>query len=167
MNKILIIGCPGSGKSTFARKLNEIMNYTLYHLDLIWNKPDKTTISREEFDVILDNIFTEDKWIMDGNYQRTLEKRLKNCDTVFLLDYSLETCLGGAQGRVGVKREDMPWVEETLNEEFKQKILDFSSTKLPVIYELLDKYKDGKEIVIFKNREEADNYLNEFSKKTA
>ena len=167
MNKIIIIGCPGSGKSTFAKKLNEVLNYKLYHLDLIWNKPDKTTISREEFDSILDKIFSEDKWIMDGNYQRTLEKRLSNCDTVFLLDYSLETCLSGAQGRVGVKREDMPWVEEKLNEEFKQKILDFSQDKLPVIYELLDKYKDGKEIIIFKNREDSDKYLDEFNKKVA
>ena len=167
MDKIIIIGCPGSGKSTFAKKLNEVLKYKLYHLDLIWNKPDKTTISREEFDSILDKIFSEDKWIMDGNYQRTLEKRLQHCDTVFLLDYGLETCLSGAQGRVGVKREDMPWVEENLNEEFKQKILDFSKDKLPVIYELLDKYKDGKEIIIFKNREDSDKYLDEFNKKVA
>ena len=167
MNKLIIIGCPGSGKSTFAKKLIEVLNYPLYHLDLIWNKPDKTTISREEFDIELEKIFKEDKWIMDGNYQRTLEKRLQHCDTVFLLDYSLETCLSGAQGRVGNKREDMPWVEEKLNEEFKQKILDFSQDKLPVIYELLDKYKDGKEIIIFKNREDSDKYLDEFNKKVA
>lgn len=159
MDKIIIIGCPGSGKSTFVKKLNEKLKYPLYHLDLIWNKPDKTTISREEFDIELEKIFKEDKWIMDGNYQRTLEKRLQHCDTVFLLDYSLETCLSGAQGRVGVKREDMPWVEEDLNEEFKQKILDFSLDKLPVIYELLEKYKDGKEIIIFKSREDSDKYL--------
>ena len=56
---------------------------------------------------------------------------------------------------------------EKLNEEFKQKILDFSQDKLPVIYELLDKYKDGKEIIIFKNREDSDKYLDEFNKKVA
>ena len=67
MEKIIIIGCPGSGKSTFAKKLNKILKYPLYHLDLIWNKPDKTIISREEFDLELDKIFNEDKWIMDGN----------------------------------------------------------------------------------------------------
>lgn len=163
MDKILIIGCPGSGKSVFSRKLNEHLNYPLYHLDLIWNKPDKTTISREEFDIELNKIYQEDKWIMDGNYQRTLEKRLEHCDTVFLLDYDLDTCLGGATGRVGVKREDMPWVEESLNEEFKQRIIDFSSEKLPVIYELLEKHKD-KNIIIFKNREESDKYLDTFKK---
>ena len=159
MFKIMIIGCPGSGKSTFARKLSEIINIPIYHLDMIWNKPDKTTISREEFDKKLVEILEKEKWIMDGNYQRTLGKRLKECDTVFLLDYPTEVCLSGANMRIGQKREDMPWVEENLDEEFKQKILNFSQNKLPEIYELLSKYKESKNIIIFKTREESEDYL--------
>lgn len=159
MLKIIIIGCPGSGKSTFAKELSRITNLPIYHLDLIWNKPDKTTITREEFDGELLKIFKKDKWIMDGNYQRTLDMRLKECDTVFLLDYCLDTCLSGATTRVGKKREDMPWGEEKLNEEFKQKIIDFSQDKLPEIYDLLDKYKNEKNIIIFKMRDEATSFL--------
>ena len=60
MNKIIVIGCPGSGKSYFSKKLKDILDVSLYHLDLIWNKPDKTTISREEFDEILNDIFKEE-----------------------------------------------------------------------------------------------------------
>lgn len=157
--KIIIIGCPGSGKSTFAKQLQKITNLPLYHLDLIWNKEDKTTITKEEFDNKLTQIFQEENWIMDGNYQRTLERRLIESDTVFLLDYPLEVCLSGATSRVGKKREDMPWVEEELNEEFKQRIIAFSQEKLPEIYQLLEKYKENKKIIIFKTREEADNYL--------
>ena len=159
MNKIIVIGCPGSGKSTFSKQLKEKLNLPLYHLDLIWNKPDKTTIPREEFDKILKEIFKTDNWIIDGNYQRTLETRLKECNKVFLLDYSLDTCLQGATSRVGIKRDDMPWIEETLNEEFKQKILDFSKNKLPEIYNLLDKYKENRNIIIFKTREDSKEYL--------
>ena len=160
MNKIIVVGCPGSGKSTFAKELKAIYNIPLYHLDLIWNKPDKTTISREAFDEELNKIFKEQEWIIDGNYQRTIEKRIIEANTIYLLDYPLEVCLHGASSRVGVKREDMPWVEEELNAEFKQKILDFSQTKLPKVYELLDKHKENKKIVVFKTREEAQNYLN-------
>lgn len=159
MNKIIVIGCPGSGKSTFARELKKYYNIELYHLDLIWNKPDKTTITREEFDNELTKILKKDEWIIDGNYQRTLERRIKEANTIFLLDYPLEVCLDGANSRVGIKREDMPWKEEKLNEEFKQKILDFSKSKLPQIYELLDKYKTDKTIIIFRTRAEATKYL--------
>lgn len=128
-------------------------------MDLIWNKPDKTTITREEFDQELNKIFNTDEWIIDGNYQRTIEKRIQESNIIFLLDYSLDVCLNGATSRVGVKRDDMPWLEENLNEEFKQKILDFSNEKLPIIYKLLEIYRDKKNVIIFKTREEASEYL--------
>lgn len=163
MKKIIIIGCPGSGKSTFAKELNKIYNLPLYHLDLIWNKPDKTTISREEFDNALESIFETEEWIIDGNYQRTLEKRILEANTIFLLDYTLDVCLQGAIKRVGIKRDDMPWTEEALSEDFKKRIIDFSQDKLPVIYNMLDKYKDNKNIIVFKNREDAEKYLNELN----
>ena len=164
MKKIIVIGCPGSGKSTFAKKLNKILNIPVIHLDLIWNKSDKTTITREKFDKKLSEIFNMKSWIIDGNYQRTIEKRVENCDTIFLLDYSLETCLLGAYSRVGQKRDDMPWKEDELDENFKQFIIKFSEENLPEIYKIIDKYKDKKNIIIFKNREEADLYLTSLKK---
>lgn len=159
MLKIIIIGSPGSGKSTFARKLRDITNLPLYYLDMLWHKKDRTNISREEFDEKLEKILKKDKWIIDGNYQRTIEMRLKECDTVFLMDYPLEVCLSGAEERVGKKREDLPWIEEKVDEEFKKIIVDFSKNKLPQIYKLLEKYQKNKNIVIFKSREEAEDYI--------
>ena len=159
MRKIIVIGCPGSGKTTFAEKLQRATNLPLYYLDAIWHKPDKTHISREEYDRKLAEIFQTEEWIIDGNYQRTLEMRLKECDTVFLLDFPTEVCLEGAKSRVGKKRNDMPWFEEKLNENFKQSIIDFANEKLPQIYELLNTYKDNLKIIIFKSRKEADDYI--------
>lgn len=97
----MVIGCPGAGKSTFAKRLHEVTGLPLYYLDMLWHKPDRTNIPRDEFDARLEEIVRKDKWIIDGNYQRTLEMRLKECDTVFLLDYPLEVCLAGAQSRIG------------------------------------------------------------------
>jgi len=165
MQKIIVIGCPGSGKSTFSKELHKVYNIPLYHLDLIWNKPDKTTITRDEFNEELVKIFSTDDWIIDGNYQRTIEARIKEANTIFLLDYPLEVCLEGANSRVGVNRDDLPWLEETLDKKFEQKIIDFSKEKLPVIYELLNKYKDNKNIIVFKARKEATEYLNAINKK--
>ena len=159
MSKIIVIGSPGAGKSVFSQKLKDITNLPLYHLDMLYHNADGTHISKEELEDKLREIFKNDNWIIDGNYQRTLEMRLKECDTVFLLDFPTEVCLEGAKSRVGKKREDMPWVEEKLDEKFKQCIIYFSNEKLPKIYELLNKYKDNLNIIIFKYREEADNYI--------
>lgn len=159
MKKVMVIGSPGAGKSTFARSLRDVTGLPLYYLDMIWHKPDKTHISREEFDMRLRELTALDEWIIDGNYSRTLELRLCACDTVFLLDFPTEACLAGAKSRIGHKREDLPWFEEEFDEEFRQFIIDFPFEHLPAIYEMLEKYQKDKEIIIFKTRVESEEYL--------
>ena len=161
MQKIIVIGSPGAGKSTFARKLRDKTGLPLHYLDTIWHRPDKTNITRDEFDSKLADILKTGEWIIDGNYGRTLEMRLKACDTVFLLDYPLDVCLAGAKERIGQKREEMPWIEEELDEEFRQWIEDFPNTQLPKIYQLLEQYKDGKQIYILHSRADADDFFKE------
>lgn len=162
MKKVIVIGSPGAGKSTFSRKLRDKTRLPLFYLDMIWHKPDKTNITREEFHEKLEEIMEKDTWIMDGNYLRTLEIRLQACDTVFFLDYPVEVCLEGASSRIGTEREDLPWVETEFDEEFRQFIVDFPKEQLPQMYELLEKYKQEKEWIIFRNREEADRFWEEF-----
>lgn len=159
MKRILVIGCPGAGKSTFSRKLADKTKLPLYHLDMIWHKSDKTTVTREEFDKALGNILMQDEWIIDGNYGRTLEPRLKACDTVFLFDLPTDVCLKGAMSRIGKKREDMPWVEDEFDPKFKQWIIDFSKNEMPHVLNLLERHSD-KDIVIFKSHSDVDKYFN-------
>lgn len=161
MKKVIVIGCPGSGKTTFAEKLNKRTGLPLYYLDAIWHKPDKTHISRDMFDERISEIFNTSEWIIDGNYSRTIDTRLKQCDTVFLFDLPTEICLQGATERLGKGRYDLPWIEKELDSEFANAIKEFSEKSLPKIYELIEKYKDEKTIVVFKSRDEADNYINE------
>jgi hypothetical protein len=85
--------------------------------------------------------------------------RLSCCDTVFLLDYPPDVCLEGAKARIGRQREELPWLEEELDEGLRQSILDFPDTKLPQIYQLLERYSGEKEIHIFRSREDAEDYL--------
>lgn len=158
MKKIIVIGCPGAGKSTFARALSARTGIPLFYLDMIWHKADRTNISRDEFDQRLEGIMTGESWIIDGNYQRTMEWRIKECDTVFLLDFPKEVCLEGAKNRVGKAREDMPWIEETLDEDFKMFIETFSDEVLTKIYYLLEVYKD-KNIIVFNSREDVNSYI--------
>lgn len=105
MKKVLILGCPGAGKSTFARKLRDKTGLPLYYLDMIWHKPDRTTITKQEFDAKLSEIIKQEEWIIDGNYGRTLEMRFEECDTVFFLDLPTNVWLAGAEGRMEVKEK--------------------------------------------------------------
>lgn len=159
MKKVIILGCPGSGKSTFARKLQEKTDLPLYYLDMIWHKPDKTTLTKEEFDEKLHELIARDEWIIDGNYSRTLEPRLQACDTAFVLDLPLEVCLAGAQARVGTKRIDMPWEETELSQEFLNYILSFSQQQLPRLLQLAQQYSSQKQVVFFRSRRECDDFL--------
>ena len=158
MKKILILGCPGSGKSTFAVKLQKRTGLPLYHLDRIWWKPDRSHISREEFDSILRKIIALDRWILDGDYSRTYEVRLAACDTVFFLDYDEQVCLEGIRSRAGRPRTDMPWTDDVPDPALVDEVLKYRTGNRPVVLELLARH-DHKNIHIFHTRSEADDWL--------
>ncbi len=160
MKRVIVIGCPGSGKSTFARSLEEKTGLPLVHLDLLnWNA-DRTTVPREVFRARLRAAMAQETWIIDGNYGSTMEARLAVCDTVFFLDYPLAVCMDGILSRRGTVRPDMPWVEdpEDVDEEFLQFVRSYEEESRPVVLALLEKYSE-KAITIFRSREEADAYL--------
>lgn len=159
MRRAIVIGCPGSGKSTFARKLRDRTGLPLIYLDQIWHKPDRTTVTREEFDRKLLEELNKEAWIMDGNYARTLATRLSHCDTVFFFDLPTETCLAGAEARVGKMHEDLPWLETEFDPEFRQYIMDFRRDRLPQMRETLKNAPPEVQIVVFRSREETEEYL--------
>lgn len=159
MKKIIVIGCPGAGKTTFAQKLCDKTRLPLFYLDAIWHKPDRTHIPREEFDLRLGEILARDAWIIDGNYSRTVERRMAECDTVFLFDLPVEDCLAGAIARLGKKRDDLPFVDTELDPALRAQIEAFESQNLPSLYEAIERHGADKRVVIFRSREEADAFL--------
>ena len=156
--KIIILGCPGSGKSTLSEKLRDALGLPLFHLDAIWWNPDRSHISREEFDQKLDEILQTDKWIIDGDYSRTYELRFQSCDTVIFLDYSVDECMSGIKERIGKVRADMPWVERELDPELVELVENYPKANRPVILSLFEKYPDINRIV-FKSRLEASEWM--------
>ena len=161
MKKVIVIGGSGSGKSTFARKLRDVTELPLYHLDNVFWNPDKTHVSREVFDRRLDVILSYKRFIIDGEYGRTIERRIAAADTIFYFDIPLKDRLDGAVARIGTVRPDIPWIEEGFDPDFEKWIRDYDTDQRPVTLSLLEKYKE-KEIIIFKSREEADSYILNF-----
>ena len=87
MKKIIIPGCPGSGKSTFARALQKQTGLPLFYLDRMnWN-PDRTTVEKDVFLERLQEVLSREEWILDRNYGSTIDLRLQACDTAFFLKF--------------------------------------------------------------------------------
>lgn len=158
MKKIMILGCAGSGKSTFAVELQKMTGLPLIHLDNIWWRPDRTHISRSEFDARLDRVMSMGAWILEGDYSRTYEKRMMECDTVFFLDYSEDVCMSGIRARVGKERPDIPWTESTLDPALVEEVRRYRNENRPAVMRLLSQYAE-KELHIFGDRREAAMWL--------
>lgn len=158
MKKILVIGCSGSGKSYFSKKLNKITAIPLYHLDMLYWNADKTTVGRDVLIERLTPILDSEEWIIDGNYRGTLEMRLQRCDTVFFLDFPTDVCLAGVESRRGKPRTDMPWIETEEDIEFTEFIKGFRANNRPIILALLEKYPEIT-VHTFKSRSESDAFL--------
>ena len=164
MNRIMVIGCPGAGKSVFSRQLGKITGIEVIHLDNLWWKPDRTTVSREEFDEKLAAVLKQETWIIDGDYRRTMEVRMKACDTVIFLDYPPVICRQGIRERIGEKRDDLPWIEKEENQQLLEAVNNYASIRRPAVRELLEKYRD-RQIMIFRSRQQAQKWLDDLEKK--
>ena len=161
MKRVLVIGCPGSGKSRFSRALAERTKLPLCHLDMLFWNADKTTVSRDIFRERLSSILVGEEWIIDGNYLSTMEWRMSFADTVFFFDFPVDLCLRGVRERRGKARPDMPWIEEEDDEEFLAFIHAFEKDTRPEVLALLARHP-SKNLYIFHTREEADAFLKNY-----
>lgn len=151
MRRVLVLGCPGTGKSTLARSLGEALSLPVVHLDKLWWKSGWVNRTEGEFDALLDAVLLGEEWVIDGNYLRTLPRRLERCDAVVLLDYPRRVCLLRALRRIltwrGRTRPDMAAdCPERLDGEFVRWIWEFHRTQRPQVLELLDGWTGEKHV---------------------
>lgn len=169
VNKVTIVGGPGTGKSTLAKNLGKVLNLPVYHIDAIehsenWKKRD----SKERDDIILKKI-EEPKWVMDGTYKTTIKQRIEKSDMVIFLNYSTLARLKGIFSRYfklkGKDRPEMPGCKEKLELKFIEFTINWDKEKVQLVKEALKEYKN-KNIFIFKNRRSLNKWFEkEFGKK--
>ena len=163
MERIIIIGCGGAGKSTLARQLGEQLRLPVVHLDKLWWRPGWTHISREEFDRAIRAEMAKERWIMDGNFDRTLPERVARCDTIIYLDFSRVACLMGVCKRIlttyGQVRPDMgEGCPERVDLDFLKWVWNFNKNNRENNYRLLNE-TEGKETIVLKNRRAVKKFL--------
>ena len=163
MERIMIIGCGGSGKSTLARQLGEKTGLPVVHLDQLFWTPGWVSVSKEEFDRRHREAMAREKWIIDGNFDRTIPERITRCDTVVYLDFSRFACLMGVAKRIlttyGTVRPDMgEGCPERFDWEFLQWVWNFNKNKREKNYRLL-KDAQGIQVIILKNRRQVKKFL--------
>ena len=165
MERILIIGNCGAGKSTFAKALAKKLQLPLVHLDKLYWHGDWEHLSREDFDAVLQTELEKPRWIIDGNFSRTLPHRLAYADTVFYLDIPTLTCLWGLTKRVftnyGKTRDDMggncPEYFDKQKPALYKGALGFNKRNRKNYHEMLA--ASGKQVIIFKSRRQVKKYL--------
>ena len=164
MERVMIIGCGGAGKSTLARKLGEKTGLPVVHLDQIyWSPGNWQHLEKEEFDSLLMTELEKTCWILDGNFNRTMELRLAKCDTVIYLDFNRFTCIFGWLKRVitnwGTARPDMaPGCGEWFDPEFAKWLWNFNKQNRTRYLKFLAEQTD-KKVYVFQNRRQVDRFL--------
>lgn len=166
MNRIMIIGCGGAGKSTLSLKLHEITGIELIHLDQYYWKPSWVETSKAEWEGIVRQLSNKQQWIIDGNYGGTMDMRLQKADTIIFLDRTKWLCLFRVLKRLvlnyGRTRADMrAGCKERFNWEFMRYVYNYNKTRRPKILEKLNALKASKEVVLIRSNREMDNYLRE------
>ena len=163
-SKIILVGSGGSGKSWLAKHIAEITNYPLYHLDKEFWQPGWVMTPKEEKITRQHEMINGETWIIDGNYNSTMEIRYTAADLIIFLDISRIVCVISAMKRTGRKRSDLPdyleeskiWGKEFI--EFVKWIWSYPKTGRKTVMALHKKYSD-KAFLHIKTRREAKGFV--------
>ena len=164
MQRVLVIGISGAGKSTFARKLAARTGLPLIHLDTeFWKQGWKVT-ERAEWRAKVAELAERDAWIMDGNYGASLDLRLPRADRVIWFDYPRLVCVWRALWRVatthGRVRPDLaPECPEQFDRQFLRFIWNFNANSRPNIVAMLAEHGGHLSPIVFRRDLDVSGFL--------
>jgi adenylate kinase family enzyme len=166
MQRILVMGSSGSGKSTFAQRLSDITDIPMVSLDALYWKPGWTPSHPTEFETRATQAARQRRWIMDGNYTSSGagELRRSMADAVFWFDLPRRTCMTGILTRIvtsygQVRPEMAPGCPEKIDLEFFRYVWTYRRQQRPKLLQYFDGLRPDQVLICFTNRTQADRYL--------
>lgn len=159
-----MIGSGGAGKSTFAKRLGDILNIKVIHLDSLYWNPGWVETSKQQWKQIVQQIITQDSWIMDGNYSGTLDMRFAACDTVVFLDIARRICLWrvikrAVQYRNKCRPDMAEGCPERFDLEFMLWVWNYKKRTRPKIVRLLKENLNNKEVIWLRSDAEVERFI--------
>ena len=168
-NKIAIIGAPGTGKTTLANNLSEILKIEAIHIDGIHHLENWQPRDKQERDDIILEVVNREKWIIDGTYKSTLKQRIEKADLIIWLDFSTLAQLKGIMQRYlknkGKEKPEIPGCKEKMDKEFFVYVAKYNKNKRNVIVENLEGINKEK-LLVLKNRKQVNNWLKEIKNRS-
>jgi len=161
-DRIAIIGCGGSGKTTIGRQLGEFLGVQVTHLDVVFYDDDWNTLPKEKFTAIQEDLVAGPQWVIDGNFASTLPIRLRRADTAVFLDLPAITCLWGiAQRRIrhGGGQNDATGVYDRIHWGFIKYVWKYRTTMSPRVRALIDEHAGHADVYILRSRHAANRFL--------
>lgn len=148
MQRILVIGCGGAGKSTLSRQLGARLGLPVLHLDAFYWRPGWVESGSGDWARQVAELIRREAWVMDGNFAGSLPERLAACDSVVFLDMPRWRCLWRVFWRVlrhhGEVRPDMAeGCPEQLDWTFVRWVWNFPRDVRPRLLELLAQAEAG------------------------
>jgi len=164
--RILVVGCGGSGKSTFARELGRLTGLPVFHLDAHFWNPGWAGTAREQWEARVRELARGERWVMDGNYSGTMEARLSAADAAVFLDAPRSLCLWRVIKRrisyAGRTRPDMgEGCPERLDAEFVRYVWRYPKDRRPGVLERLDRSRPGTKVFVLRAPGEVARLLEE------
>ena len=165
MDRLLIVGCCGAGKSTLSYRIKSVLGHELIHLDQYYWKPNWVETPKKEWEAIVTDLIAKDQWIMDGNYGGTLDMRISRSDTIVYLDASTFKCLYRVTKRIlkyhGTTRPDMTsGCPERFDLEFLHYVASYNIRKRKSLLSKFQQLSTSKRVFILKSEKDIQNFLN-------
>ena len=169
MQRILVMGSSGSGKSTFSKRLSAITGIPVVSLDALFWKPGWVESEKAEFRERLTEAARQPRWIMDGNFtSHLIDLRRDNCDTVIWFDLPRAACMLGILTRIAksygqVRPEMAQGCPEKIDLEFFRYVWTFREKQRPKLVAWFEGLRPDQTLICFTDRAQASRYLNDLA----